>query len=167
MTQIIITVPNQCLGKKFRSVSLLTRKLRKTNTVVYNNCHQTETTFRLDMAMTLIGESRFTTSAYEMAEESLSDSIIDRPKYTNLKRTTRRTTRSTLFSPGSSVEKANDLSFTILCSVTMTPEKYRYERAAAVGKNVNLKERTDRGIGTWESEKPVLCNKSLALTFKK
>ena len=101
------------------------------------------------MAMTLIGESRFTTSAYEMAEESLSDSIIDRPKYTNLKRTTHRTTRSTLFSPGFSVEKANDLSFTILCSVTMTPEKYRYERAAAVGKNVNLKERTDRGIGTW------------------
>ena len=47
----------------------------------------------------------------------------------------------------------------------MTPEKYRYERAAAVGKNVNLKERTDRGIGAWESEKPVLCNKSLALTF--
>ena len=63
----------------------------------------------------------------------------------------KRTTRNT-FSPGSSVEKATDLSFTILCSVTMTPEKYRYERAAAVGKNVNLKERTDRGIGTWESE---------------
>ena len=70
-------------------------------------------------------------------------------------------------SPGSSVEKANDLSFTILCSVTMTPEKYRYERAAAVRKNINLKERTDRGIGTWKSEKPVLSNKSLALTFKK
>ena len=79
----------------------------------------------------------------------------------------KRTTCNALFSLGSSVEKANDLSFTILCAVTMTPEKYRYERAAAVGKNVNLKERTGRGIGTWESEKPVLCNKSPALTFKK
>ena len=48
----------------------------------------------------------------------------------------KRTTRNTLFSLGSSVEKANDLSFTILCSVAMTPEKYRYEHAAAVGKNV-------------------------------
>ena len=64
----------------------------------------------------------------------------------------KRTTRSSLFSPGYLVEKANDLSFAILCSVTMTPEKYRYERALAVGKNVNLKERTDRGIGAWESE---------------
>ena len=102
-----------------------------------------------------------------MAEESVSDSTTDRPKYTNLKRTTHRTTRSTLFSPGSSVEKANDLVLLSFVQLTMTPEKYRYERAAAVGKNVNLKERTDRGIGAWESEKPVLCNKSLALTFKK
>ena len=64
----------------------------------------------------------------------------------------KRTTRNTLFSLGSSVENANDLSFTILCSVTMMPEKYRYERAVAVGKNVNLEERTDGGIGAWESE---------------
>lgn len=111
----------------------------------------------------VLGDTRFTTSEYDMPEES----IIDRRNYTNLKRNTRRTTRSSLFFPGSSVEKVNNLSFTILCTVTMTPDKYRYERAAAVGKNSNLGERTDREIGTWESEKSVLCKKSLALTFKK
>ena len=107
----------------------------------------------------ILGDTRFTTSAYDMPEESLSESIIGRRKYTNLKRNTRRTTRSSLFFPGSSVEKVNNLSFTILCTVTMTPDKYQYEHAAAVGKNSNLGERTDREIGAWESEKSVLCKK--------